>query len=147
MVKKSLISLYLILLISACSEHTNQTPFYRQPKTIFIEKNAAWADYITSDETPDKCKIFILTKHDVNEYFKEARIASEREYSHDLLMSRCYSSGKVLFKGELEGKWQIDRTRRGILVIPDGQSYFFYCEKCKSMSYTAACDIECINAN
>ena len=133
----------MLLLITACSEKL----FFRKPITIVVDKNAAWGDFVSSDETPAMCKDFVLTEDDIKAFFKVAREATEREYSHGPLMSRCFAEGKITMSGKHKGKWRIDRTRRGILMLENGQSYFFYCGKCINRVYTEACDSDCIHGN
>lgn len=133
------------LLVSACNNKADGQDFFRQPATVAIEKNAAWEDFVSSDETSDMCKDFVLNDDDIKEFFRLARTATEREYSHDLLMSRCHAEGAITMAGNRAGKWKIDRTRRGMLILSNGQRYFFYCGKCQSKAYTEPCDIDCIH--
>ncbi len=114
-------------------------------RTMSIEKNAEWTDRVSSDEPPESCADFVLKKKDVREFFRVARHASEREYGHDLLMSRCSVSGKVVFRNGDRGEWKIDRARRGLLVLSDGRVLYFYCGKCHSKVFMESCDIDCIN--
>lgn len=111
MVKQVIFIAACCLLISACDNKADKQDFFRQPLTVTIEKNAAWEDFVSSDETPEMCKDFVLNDNDVKEFFELARTATEREYSHDLLMSRCHAEGAMQIAGGLEGKWKIDRTR------------------------------------
>lgn len=147
MVRVLIFSVSVLLAATACTDNSAKQPFFRKPITVVIEKNAAWEDFVSSEETPAMCKDYVLTEDDVKEYFHLARLATEREYSHDLLMSRCFAEGTITMPGKHKGKWRIDRTRRGILMLETGQSYFFYCGKCISRVYTEPCDIDCIHGN
>jgi hypothetical protein len=113
---------------------------------VIIDENAAWSDAVSSNETPDSCRDFLLTETDVRQFFKEARNATSPEYNHDLLMSRCYSSGRATLQDGREIGWEIDRARRGIVIFPDRTAVFFFCAKCTSKAYGEACDIDCIHA-
>lgn len=113
---------------------------------VKIEKNAAWSDNVSSDESPESCVDFILAESDVRRFFTVARKATHVEYNHDLLMSRCFANGHVFFENGKSAEWEIDKARRGILVFPDKSASYFYCdEKCSSKAYMEPCDIDCIH--
>lgn len=114
-------------------------------KSVMVEKNAAWTTHISSDEPNEACTDFLLTKADVRQFFKVAREATEREYEHDLDMSRCYASGSAVLQDGRTAHWKIDRMRRGALWFSDGTILYFYCGKCHSKKYYENCDIDCIN--
>lgn len=116
-------------------------------KSITVERNGAWTTDISGDEPREACTDFILTQGDVRQFFEIARDATEREYGHDLEMSRCYASGRVALRDGRNAHWKIDRTRRGALWFPDGSILYFYCGKCSSTKYYEDCDIECIHAS
>ncbi len=140
----------LFLLLSLCtlgvgtanSENIKTRPVI---KSVVIEENAAWTTHISSDEPPEACADFILTKADVRQLFKVAREATEREYEHDLDMSRCYASGRAVLQDGREAHWKIDRMRRGAQWFSDGTILYFYCGKCRSKKFYEDCDIDCIN--
>lgn len=114
-------------------------------KTVSNIKNAAWSDNISSDETPESCANFVLTKKNIREFFRIARQASEREYGHDLSMSRCFAAGEVSFANGDKGQWKIDRARRGLLTLSDGRAAYFYCAKCRPKVFAEPCDEKYIN--
>jgi hypothetical protein len=101
-------------------------------KTVHISKNGAWSNLVSSDETPDVCAKFVLTQETVKDFFCHARRASSKEYGHDLDMSRCFASGKLVFANGDKGEWQIDRERRGVVTLEDGRNLYFYCPNCKN---------------
>lgn len=116
-------------------------------KKLVIEKNGAWSDGVSSQETPADCADnFVLKASDVREFFKIARKATDIEYGHDLLMSRCYASGSVTLQDGRKAIWEIDRARRGVLWLSDDNAVYFYCGKCRNKAYMEDCDIDCINA-
>ena len=116
-------------------------------KQVVIEENAAWSDErSSSDEPRESCADFVLKESDIREFFKVARFASSREYSHDLLVSRCYASGRITLENGQEAEWQIDRARLGILIFKDKHYLYFFCAECTSKAYGEACDIDCIHA-
>ncbi len=151
MVKRALsIALLLCLAISAGASppmEEQEAPRKRPAiKKVIIDKNATWTDDISSDETVESCTDFILRRKDIREFFRDARQASDREYGHDLLMSRCSSRGTVAFQNGEKGTWKIDRARRGMLALSDGRVFYFYCGRCRSKVFMEDCDIACINA-
>jgi len=123
------------MLITACSDHSDEKPYIRKPMNIVIQKNAARDGFIKTDETTAMCKDFVLTEQDVNEFFMVARLDTELEYSHGQVMSRCYAEGELTLPRKYKGKWRIDRARRGILMVEGDQTYFFYCENCAGRKY------------
>lgn len=134
--------------VSLASENNiyEVSPYKITPvKSVSNIKNAVWADNISSDETPKMCADFVLTKNNVREFFRLAKQVSEREYGHDLLMSRCSAEGEIVFANGDRGKWDIDRTRRGLLILSDGRAVYFYCEKCRPKVFVEPCDEKCIN--
>ena len=125
----------ILLLITACSDQSDDKPYIRKPMKIIIQKNAAWDGFIKTDETATACKEFVLTTQDVNEFFQVARLDTEHEYSQGQVMSRCYAEGELTLPRKYKGKWRIDRARRGILMVEGAQTYFFYCESCTGRQY------------
>lgn len=114
-------------------------------KSVTIKENGAWTTFISGDEPREACTDFLLTKFDIQQFFKVARSATDREYHHDLEMSRCYVSGQAILQNGKEASWEIDRTRRGALWLPDGSIFYFYCGKCQNKAYYEDCDIDCIH--
>ena len=135
MTKISFYSVILSLLITACSDHSDDKPYIRKPMNIVIQKNAAWDGFIKTDETADMCKGFVLTEQDVKEFFMVARLDTEQEYSHGQVMSRCYAEGELTLPRKYKARWRIDRARRGILMVNGDQTYFFYCDNCAGRNY------------
>lgn len=136
MTKILFFSVIMSVLISACSDNSNDKPFFRKPMTVVIQQNAAWDGFIKTTETPAVCKDFVLTEDDVKAYFQVARVDTEREYSYGEVMSRCFAEGELTLPRKHKGKWRIDRARRGILMIEGDQTYFFYCDECVGREYT-----------
>lgn len=101
-------------------------------ESINFEINGAWSERISSDETPEMCKNFVLKISDVNYFFSSASQISLKEYSHDLDMSRCHASGEISFSNKKKGKWKIDQARRGMINLSDGRNVYFYCSNCRS---------------
>ena len=151
MLLSRLLTCFLLLAVNTLSLASENSVYEVQPykitpvKSVSNIKNAVWADNISSDETPESCANFVLTKNNVREFFRLARQASEREYGHDLSMSRCSSSGEVIFANGDKGKWKIDRARRGLLTLSDGRAAYFYCAKCRPKVFEEPCDEKCMN--
>ena len=135
MIKILFYSVIMSMLITACSDDSGKKPYIRKPMNIVIQKNAAWDEFIKTDETAAMCKDFVLTEQNVNEFFQVARLDAEREYSHGLVMSRCFAEGELMLPRRYKGKWRIDKARRGILMVEGDQAYFFYCESCTGRKY------------
>jgi outer membrane lipoprotein-sorting protein len=77
----------------------------------------------------------VLSQNDVREFFRRARRVSYKEYAHDLDMSRCHVTGKVVFANGDRGEWNIDRERRGLLTLSDGRNVYFYCKSCGAKAF------------
>lgn len=114
-------------------------------RDVFFEENGAWSDQVSSDETVQSCADFVLSESEVKQYFAASRDASEREYDHDLDMSRCFAGGRISFSDGREALWKIDRARRGRMIFPDKSERFFYCETCENSKFDDACDDECMS--
>jgi hypothetical protein len=141
-----------MLVVSLCAfgvgaEEANSIEVRPTVRSVAIEENGAWTTSISGDAPREACTDFILTQGDVRQFFKVARDATEREYGHDLEMSRCYVSGRVVLQDGRRAHWEIDRTRRGALWFPDGSILYFYCGKCSNAKYYEDCDIDCIHAH
>jgi hypothetical protein len=104
-------------------------------KSVVILQNGAWSENISSDETAEICSKFVLSQSDVREFFRRARRVSYKEYSHDLDMSRCHATGKVVFANGDRGEWSVDRERRGLLTLSDGRNVYFYCRNCGAKAF------------
>ena len=135
MVKVTFYSIFITMLITACSESSFEKSFIRNPVNIVIQKNAARDDFVKTDETEAMCNDFILTEVDVKEFFMVALEETEQEYSQGQVKSRCYAEGELTLPRKFKGKWRIDKTRRGILMVENKQAYFFYCDSCGSRKY------------
>lgn len=119
-------------------------------KNIHILQNGHYSGLISSDETPEVCSNFMLTETVVHHFFVTAESVDLRKYEHDISASNCYASGTFeSAKGDEgdEGDWKIDRTRRGFLHLQDGQTTYFFCNKCNSdLYYEYGCyDADCGN--
>lgn len=100
--------------------------------SISISENGAWTDRISGHETPEMCQTFQLKGTDVRDYFRTARRVSDREYGHDLAAAMCFAEGKLTFRDGSTGNWNIDQARRGLLTLPNGKTYYYYCPKCRA---------------
>ena len=61
-------------------------------RSVTIEENGGWDPELSSQNVPrEACEDFILTDEDIKDFFKVARVVSEREYNHTLDVSRCYA--------------------------------------------------------
>ncbi len=115
-------------------------------ETINIENNGSFSGYISSNETVEFCKSFILKKNEIISFFKKSRLATYREFSHDLTASNCYTSGSFITSEGLEGTWKIDRARRGLVNFNySNKAQYYYCALCENSLFYESCDIECIN--
>lgn len=146
---KSLVAIVLVCCAVVASAADGATGLPRVPaiKTVVIGQNAGWSDSVSSDEPREACADFVLTKADVRRFFRVARRATDREYHHDLDMSRCHANGQAVLRDGRIAMWEIDRMRRGALWLADGTIFYFYCGKCRSKKYYEDCDIECIHAS
>ena len=138
---------------STADAFAHKTAHYQAPKKrpaikkVIIEENGAWSDKSSSSpEPPESCADFVLKESDVRQFFKVARFSTSHENVHDLDVSRCYASGRIVLRDGQEVTWQINRARSGILWFPDNSTLYFFCGKCSSRVYWKACDIDCIHA-
>ena len=109
-------------------------------RALAITANGAWSDGVSGDETPAQCAPFRLTMRDIRQYFARARRVDARAYHHDLEMSRCQVEGTAILAHGVRGRWWIDQERRGLLLLPDGTPFHFYCPACTSRRYERVYD-------
>lgn len=143
-----LILLFFITLALGCSvaNNTSQTQQSLEFRSIHIDNNGSYSGYISSDETAESCKTFVLKKAEIVDFFKQSRAATSREYAHDLTASNCYVSGSFIMSTGVKGTWKIDRSRRGLINFNNGSNTkYYYCSECKSSLFYESCDIECIH--
>ncbi|MDH5777965.1 MAG: hypothetical protein OEZ33_07125 [Gammaproteobacteria bacterium] len=135
MMKIVFYSVCMTLLLSACSDSSFKKEFVRHPVAVVIQQNAAWDSYTKTDETKAQCEKFVLTTQDVKAFFMEAREESQRDYAQSQVMSRCFAEGELTLPRKFKARWRIDQSRRGILMVENNQSYFFYCDSCGSRKF------------
>ena len=107
---------------------------------VTITENGARSNSVSGNETPALCSTFSLTKRDVEQFFKQAKRVTARDYNHDLEMSRCYAAGRVLYPNGFRGRWWIDMERRGLLILNNGQRIHYYCRACTSSRFDVPYD-------
>lgn len=146
MVKLILFFFSTFALGCSVANNTSQTQQSLDFKSIHIDHNGSYSGYISSNETAESCKTFILNKSEIVTFFKHSRTATSREYAHDLTASNCYASGGFITSIGVEGTWKIDRARRGVINFNNGaHTKYYYCSGCKSTLFYESCDIECIH--
>lgn len=138
--------------ILACSSNAtfgvNNEKKYSQHldlESIKIMHNGDFSGKISSDESIETCKKFVLSESDVLIFFTTTRSATLREYEHDLNASNCYASGTFVSKSGASGEWKIDRSRRGFLYTQNGEPEYFYCGECNNPLFYEPCDIDCVH--
>ncbi len=140
-----LILLLFFTLVASCSA-TNNTPEKIDFKSINIENNGSYSGYISSNETVEFCKSFILKKAEIISFFKKSRIVTSREYSHDLTASNCHTSGNFVTSEGIKGIWKIGRDRRGLINFnASNKTQYYYCAACENALFYVSCDIRCIH--
>ncbi|WP_444944719.1 hypothetical protein ACJJIK_08190 [Microbulbifer sp. ZKSA006] len=146
MVKYILLFFTTLALSCLIINNTSQAQQLLDFKSIHIVNNGSYSGYISSDETAESCKAFIVNKSEIIEFFKNSRAATSREYAHDLTASNCYASGSFITSTGVEGTWKIDRARRGLINFNNGaHSKYYYCSECKNTLFYESCDMECIH--
>lgn len=145
-----LLVVFYVLMLSGCSTDINKTTNSKKASvnlsmlaSVHIENNGDYSGNISSDESPEMCKDFILTESDVFDFFVRSRPITLREYQHDLTASNCYASGSFVSKNGVEGTWKIDRSRRGFLSTPNSDSAYYYCGECTNQLFYESCESEC----
>lgn len=104
-------------------------------KSVAIEKIEAWPDEGYTEETPEDCAKFKLTKQDVRDFFRRASQIDYETFYYYHLPSRCYAMGKIAFANGARGTWRIDFERRGVLNLSDGRKLYYFCSKCRSKAF------------
>ena len=112
----------------------------RKGMVLTITENGARSNSVSGNETPALCSTFSLTKRDVEQFFKQSKRVTARDYNHDLEMSRCYAAGRVLYPNGSRGRWWIDMERRGLLILNNGQRIHYYCRACTSSRFDVPYD-------
>lgn len=147
MVKITILLFVTLLLSCSTTENVRQTQESIQLESVEIDKNGSYSGYISSNETTESCKTFVLRKNEIIDFFRTSRIATSREYSHDLTASNCYASGSFVMLTGAKGTWKIDQARRGIIDFNNSSNAkYYYCSECKSVLFYESCDIKCIHA-
>jgi len=116
---------------------------YAKPRATINEDTIK----IITQEDDEGCKQFKLTKADVVEFFKVARIADEDEYREPFGYP-CFIEGAATLHNGKKVKWFIKADRYGIIELnpPEnepGQFIYYYCNDCSSKVYNEDCDAEC----
>jgi len=107
-------------------------PYRMTPvRRVEIQVSGAWTANVSSDETREECSRFRPDAADVRRFFRLARRASFNAYSHDLSMSRCYSTGTLVLASGDRGEWFIDRDGRGAIRLSDARLLYFDCSRCR----------------
>ncbi len=146
MVKNILFLITVLALGCSVTNNKNSTQKSIDFKSIHIDRNGSFSGYISSSETAELCKTFILNRSEIVTFFKHSRIATPREYAHELTASNCYASGSFITSAGAEGTWKIDRARRGLIHFKKStHTKYYYCVECKSKLFYESCDIECIH--
>ncbi len=139
------ILLLFFTLVASCSA-TNDISKEFDFKTINVENKGSYSGYISSNETVEFCKSFVLKKTEIISFLKKSRKVTYREYSHDLTASNCYTSGSFVTSEGIKGTWKIDRARRGIINFnASNKTQYYYCAACENVLFYESCDIECIH--
>lgn len=81
------------------------------------------------------CKKFILTKADIEEYFKIAKRVSKNDYRHMLDWSPCYVKGKMFLNNGNIGEWDIHQYRGGVINFGIDKIIYMYCPLCKAKMF------------
>lgn len=137
---------FSLLILSACISSINTEEDGKMiVESVIFENNAAFSGDISGYETEEACKNFMLSEDAVKSFFLQSRVATEREYAHDLLASNCFSGGKLTTHQGRLATWKIDRARRGYFVFEDEDVQYFYCTDCREVVYYEACDVDCIH--
>lgn len=131
MVKKISIVLMTTSLIFGCSLASNNS---HKIASATFKNNGSYSGFISTDETVESCKKFLLNESDVTQYFQMAKAVSEKDYMHDLTASNCFADGTLVSSSGKSGVWKIDRARRGMLTV-DSETSYFYCSDCTAMVY------------
>ncbi len=129
----------LVALAAASEDVEKGLPFDVQSIRIDViggyAGDAAKEENAAANESEESCKDFKLTEREVSTFFENARRASPSEYLHELKASSCYINGTLIAEDGTEGTWKIDRSKRGFVMLADGEPGFYVCEVCKAGSF------------
>jgi len=135
---------FSLLILSACTSGFNTKEDGKLiVESVIFESNGSFSGDISGNETEAVCKEFVLSEDEGKNFFLQSRVATEREYTHDLLPSNCFSGGTLTTSQGRLATWKIDRARRGYLIFADGDVQYLYCADCTETIYFEACDIGC----
>lgn len=131
------IAVFLGYVADGTAADAGTVPLMRDPKlpailSVTIKENGATSP--AADPSTESCKSFILSKHDIREYFQKAQEVSQHDYYHMLDWSPCYASGTIEFKGGMTGVWGIQQYRAGSLRLSNGKERFLYCPTCRAQA-------------
>jgi len=79
--------------------------------------------------SPD-CSLFQVTPALMKSYFSKTSKISDADFMHRISWASCRASGTVMFSDGKEAEWRVMQSSGGILVFPDGERMYLFCEKC-----------------
>lgn len=116
-------------------------------RTIDIIHNGEYSDEISSDESADICREFILSEDQVVLFFSTAYSVNLSNYEHELIASNCYADGNISIENRVVGSWRIDRARRGLIKFNGREPVYYFCADCNDELYYEPCDLNCVHSD
>jgi len=129
---KTLLILITILITACTSKPSFDTSANKlDVSEIEIHTLGGFSGLVSSEETEEMCKSFVMNNKEVISFFELSSSISDREYGHDLTQSNCYVDGTLLLMDGSSGKWKIDKAGRGFISFTDGKVIYRYCNDCQ----------------
>lgn len=76
------------------------------------------------------CERFIVTQAEISTFLHRADGVSAQDAMHMLNWTPCLAAGRVGFVDGRTGRWSVNLSRKGWLMMDDGQEINLYCPKC-----------------
>lgn len=121
-------------------------------KSVKINKSGMPSGFYGEEPTNDAykyCKNYKLSKSDVIEFFKIARVATGTEVSQSALTlgrRACFAEGTAILNNGGKTVWYIGSDRYGSIKFEDEASdvkKFYYCHECNPKIFEMDCDHAC----
>lgn len=78
-----------------------------------------------------RCDRFSVTQHEIATFVRRAQGVSAQDAMHLLNWTPCLASGRVGFADGRTGRWSVNLSRKGWLLMDDGQEIHLYCPRCR----------------
>ena len=127
-----------VMMVSIVAQADGLEPDTSDPKLPAIKsieiKKVAGRSPVARD-SDEQCGQFVLSKAEVQRFFRVARAVTQHDYLHMLDWSPCYVSGKLIFADGQTAIWGINQRRAGSLTLSTGRIIYLYCLSCAARGF------------